>query len=301
VLIDPQVIHDAAARGDRIYPYAAWMPIPEALVQARITVRSGIFHSMAGPRLTSIEDLRAYMARDDIHIESTFILDFDGRMAQVCYFDQRADCNYRANAFAFSVETQDEGSATLATTPWSPAQVDQLAGLAAFAHLRDGVPLELPPRWDSGGIGYHRLHPEWSVYQGKSCPGDTRVAQMPEILASAAQIVAWRPETAVPSPNPQEVVDMYLITHKDPKWPGHFIARVSSDTVDHAQNGDAVQVDQEAGVPTVELTRPRLLAALRDRGRVHVSRDPGGKVQVGQPFVGEYADAELAAAWATHR
>jgi hypothetical protein len=204
-------IHSAAARQDRVYPHAVWAPIPEASRQPSIDVTTAIFHSMAGPRLTSIENLRTYVARDDVHIEPTGVgPDFAGRIFQVVAWDQRADCNFKANPFATSWETQDNGSATLAATPWSPAQVEQLAGIAAFAHLRDGVPLRPPPRWDAGGIGYHSQFPEWSSFTGKTCPGAARIGQMPEIRARAVEIVAWRP-------NQHQEEPVYLV--KDSRAP----------------------------------------------------------------------------------
>lgn len=188
-------IHAAAARRDRVYPHAVWAPIPEAVRQPSIDVTTVIYHSMAGPNLTSLEALRAYIARDDVEIEPTFVgPDFAGRIFQVVHWDQRADCNYRANPFAVSCETQDRGSATLPTTPWSAAQIEQLAGIAAFAFLRDGVPLRLPPRWDAGGVGFHSQHAEWSKYTGKTCPGAARIAQMPAVLARAIEIVNWQPD-----------------------------------------------------------------------------------------------------------
>jgi hypothetical protein len=202
-MIDPAVIHASAASGDNRYPYAAWLPIPEQQNQPAIWPVSLIFHSMAGPRLTSLEALRAYMGRDDVHIESTLMSDLAGRMAQLVECTVRADCNAKANRWwdgaryvgAISIETQDEGAASLAGTPWSPLQLEQHAGLAAWAHLRYAIPLRICRTWNDPGIGYHRLFPEWSIYVGKSCPGDARVDQMPALLARAREIAAWRPDT----------------------------------------------------------------------------------------------------------
>jgi hypothetical protein len=153
-----------------------------------------------------LESLWKYVARDDIHIEPTYILDLDGRMAQLVDAFTKADCQYKANGFAASVETQDRGSATLASTPWSPEQVEQLAGVAAWMHLHPRIRLPLTPatKWDGTGIGPHRQFPEWSVYQGKTCPGDARVAQIPQILALANEI-AYSTSPEPPTPEESEV------------------------------------------------------------------------------------------------
>lgn len=199
--IDPTVIQASAARGDTRYPYAAWMPIPEAATQPKILPRLLIWHSQAGPALTKLESIHAYITRTDITMEPTFILDMSGRMAQVVDIFTRADCNAKANPFSTSVETQDEGHPTLATTQWTEWQCRQLAGLAAWMHLHPSIrlPLELATKWDGSGIGPHRAFPEWSVYVGKTCPGDARVAQIPSIIARARQIATW-----TPPPTPEE-------------------------------------------------------------------------------------------------
>lgn len=208
-MIDPAVIRSSALAGGGRYPYAAWMPIPEAATQGPITPRLLVLHSQAGPALTSLESLWKYVARDDIHIEPTFILDLDGRMAQLVDVFTKADCQYKANGFATSVETQDRGAATLYTTPWSTQQVQQLAGLAAWMHLHPRIRLPLLPaaKWDGTGVGPHRQFPEWSVYAGKTCPGDARVAQIPQILTLATQIANTYPSTPIP---PTDEDDMAL-------------------------------------------------------------------------------------------
>jgi hypothetical protein len=209
-MIDPAVIRASALRGDDRYPYAAWMPIPEAATQPHILPRLLILHSEAGPALTSLENLHRYVARDDVHIEPTFILDMDGRMAQLVDIFTRADCSAKANPFATSVETQDHGSATLATTAWTDQQIAQLAGLAAWMHLHPAIQLPLTPviRWDGTGVGPHRQFPEWSVYVGKTCPGNTRVAQVPLVISRARSLVQASPSTPNPPVSEEDDDDM---------------------------------------------------------------------------------------------
>lgn len=200
--IDPLVIQAAARSGTDRYPYATWMPIPESFTQDAIRPYNMIWHSMAGPNLTSIEALWAYINRPDITGEPTFILDMAGRMAQITECDVRADNNYKANSWwvgnerrgAISVETQDFGYPTLPTTPWTWEQVCQLAGLAAFANIRYGLPLQRCETWDGPGIDGHRKFQQWSKFVGKTCPGQLRYEQIDGIINIAYQIANYTEE-----------------------------------------------------------------------------------------------------------
>ncbi len=216
--VDPHVLRESAERGDRWYPYAVEFPIPEALTQRKIRAILFILHSMAGPNMTSLEAIRRYYYRDDIHTESTWGLAMSGECAQFVPVDVRADCNADANNLATSVETQDLGSATLATTKWSPEQVEQLAGLSAWQHMNPLCALTLgdPADWNQPGVGYHSEHDEWSIYVGKTCPGAARIAQMPEIRRRAVEIIGLayarpvEPTPTVPPLTPTEGDDMGL-------------------------------------------------------------------------------------------
>jgi hypothetical protein len=100
--------------------------------------------------------------------------------------DRRADCNYRANQFvvgghtygAISFETQDNGAATLARTPWSLPALNALVQITKALVIQCDIHCTQPAYWNSSGIGHHTLHPEWSSYTGKTCPGAARIAQM---------------------------------------------------------------------------------------------------------------------------
>jgi hypothetical protein len=239
--IEPAVIQAAAAEGSTRYPYAEWMPLPENETQSRIVPTQFIFHTMAGPNLTALESLRRYLERTDITGECTFILDLEGRMAQLVETTVRADNNASANSRAGSIETQDRGYLAdpgIVVTPWTDIQLAQLAGLAAFYNLRHGVPLHRPVAWDQPGMGGHRDYPEWSIYTGKTCPGQARYEQIPLVLAAAQQIVEWRPP---PPPAPpielseaevQEILDA--------------IAALQAQLDSHVHNSRARYIDLEA-------------------------------------------------------
>ena len=192
-IIDPQVIRASAENGDGVYPYAKWKPLPENATQRKIADPTlFIMHTMGGPRTATPDQLWEYMARPGAtSTESTWILGFDGYCLQVMGVTVEAHANYKANGFASSCETQDNGSAALETTPWTPEQVEQLAGIAAWKHFRNGTPIRLPQSWTDDGVGYHRQFAEWSGRGlNHSCPGAARIAQVPAVHALAKQIIA---------------------------------------------------------------------------------------------------------------
>jgi hypothetical protein len=214
--VDPKVILESAQRRDAWYPYAERMPIPEADTQRTITARLLILHSMAGPSLTTLTNIYRYYKRDDIHTESTFAADMEGRMAQFMPITVRADCNADANGFATSVETQDYGYPTLPTTQWTQPQAEQLSGLASWMHLNPlcNLPLVSPSAWDGSGVGHHSQFPRWSIWTGKTCPGAARITQMHSVRARAIEIVIAAlsddiddPIIVPPAPQPQPAPD----------------------------------------------------------------------------------------------
>jgi hypothetical protein len=90
--------------------------------------------------------------------------------------------------------------------PLTDAQVEACAAILAWAHQEHGIPLQLCPdsRPESRGLAYHRqgidgnfggfLFPGrveggevWTRHFGKVCPGDNRIAQLPEILRLASK------------------------------------------------------------------------------------------------------------------
>lgn len=179
--------------------------VPEATTNPEIYPWSVILHSQAGPRKTAWQSLLAYMNRKDVTLEAHFLVEMDGTIVQTMPLNRRADCNYKANAFqvpfwgsptgklnvgAISFETQDEGSATLAHTPWTLPQVTAIANAVAAIGHKYGVPYVQPATWMDRGVGHHSLHKEWSSYTGKTCPGAARIAQMDYVRMTAAGICA---------------------------------------------------------------------------------------------------------------
>lgn len=193
--VDPSVIHASAAAGGDRYPFAEWRPLPENATQSKIQPTQFIFHTESGHGQTSNDASWRYWDRADITIEAHFLLDMGGNMLQAMSVFTRADNNASANARAISIETQDLGGDSVEVTPWTPEQVEQLAGLVAWLHLHPQINLRLEQcaSWSAPGYGGHYLFPEWSIYKGKTCPGATRRMQIPEVIARAWAIINWQP------------------------------------------------------------------------------------------------------------
>ncbi len=135
----------------------------------------------------------------------------------------RSGANLNGNPNVVSVENADMGPGFAAwntrdgnaVPAFTPAQIEANARILAWESSRQahaacppnwlcdkyGSPHEMIPDAKPGrrGIGYHRqgvpgyMAPgavKWSSATGKVCPGDRRIAQIPQIIARARQIAA---------------------------------------------------------------------------------------------------------------
>jgi hypothetical protein len=120
----------------------------------------------------------------------------------------RAAANYNGNWHIISVECADVGAPFpawntndgAAVPAFSAPQIETLAQLIAAMCKAHNIPCALIPDSKVGrrGIGYHRLGvpgymapgtEQWSTAQGKVCPGNRRIAQIPQVIARAQQIL----------------------------------------------------------------------------------------------------------------
>lgn len=136
--------------------------------------------------------------------------------------------NGAGNARMLAIETQGDG-----TTGWTPAQVESIAQCIAEWHREFGFPLRLmtSSKKTERGIGWHRLGvppsrwvsgigwlvtggERWSSDVGKVCPGDKRIAQMPDVLARAKAIVGDKTPTPskVPAKKPVKAPTVVVLT-----------------------------------------------------------------------------------------
>lgn len=208
--VDPKVIHESAERGDWLFPYAYWKPLPENDTQSSIQPTQFIMHTEASGGKASNSASWNYWARADVVSEAHFLLAMDpateplGGIWQAMNVFKKADNNVKANVRAVSIETQDLGGATVNTTPWTEYQLDMLAGLLAWLHLnvKINLPIQLCTRWDAPGYAPHNLFPnDWST-SAHSCPGVARTKQIPDIVNRAWAIVNWTPAQPPVTPLP---------------------------------------------------------------------------------------------------
>jgi hypothetical protein len=157
---------DAAPHGGH------WRPLPDHGREPAITMRTVIHHSIVG----SAEGAWQYFA-SGTSIESTFIVKKSGYFWQTMSLGEQADANYKANAFAGSIETEDDGDPD--TDPWTRAQIDTLVWLSLeMRRLRPRIARRKCRTWDDAGLGYHSLFPnDWTNVRGKTCPGAIRKRQ----------------------------------------------------------------------------------------------------------------------------
>lgn len=141
-------------------------------------------------------------------IAAHFSVRSDGYIWQHRDTNRQSAANYQGNSHVIAIETEDHGAAfgswSGSDVPaWTPAQVEAIAKIAAWAHQVHGIPLVALPdsRRNSAGIGYHRQGIDgnftngriaggelWSTSRGKVCPGDRRISQMPQIISRAQEI-----------------------------------------------------------------------------------------------------------------
>ena len=139
----------------------------------------------------------------------------DGETERYVADDRIAWANGQGNGRLLAIETQGDG-----TAPWTEAQLDSIAQAIAAWHRKYRFPLRLmtSSKPSEKGIGYHRLGvprsrwgvgvwlitggERWSSAVGKVCPGDPRIAQMPEVLRRVKKIVG---DTTPTSPTPPKV------------------------------------------------------------------------------------------------
>lgn len=155
----------------------------------------------------------------------------DGYLYQSRDTAYRSATNYEGNHRVIAIENDDFGPEYGAwdvddghTVPaFTAAQIETIAKVCAWAHTTHGVPLVPCPdsRPSSRGIAYHRQGIDgnfaaegyayggrvtdgerWSIHEGKVCPGDRRIAQLPQIVDRARALVGLDPlEGDVPLSN----------------------------------------------------------------------------------------------------
>lgn len=167
-----------------------------------------IFHTA----VSNVSSLKGYF--ESVSVCSHWYVQREGGIEQYVDTKYQAPANRDANPDSLSVESWDGYGSTWGqgdpVPPWTSEQVEANARIAAWSHIEHGIPLELIPDSKPGreGIGYHRLGIDpwrvaggelWSSSYGKICPGPARIAQVPQIIERARELV-YPPEVFMPWP-----------------------------------------------------------------------------------------------------
>lgn len=230
------------------HPGSEWRPLPEDRTQPLIRPRAIILHSIVGSARGAVASF------DKGSLESTFVVLKKGAPWQLMAANRRADANRHANAFAISIETEDNGDPN--TDPWTPHQLDQIVDICVWACREYDIPARLIPAWDSSGIGYHTLFGSPSPWTpvAKSCPGRVRIEQfhtvvLPRIIAAlgAPAPAAVLPPLSEPTVRERLAVDMPHLTafHK-----GKHVELLQAAL--NVKSGAGLKVDGVFGASTME-------------------------------------------------
>lgn len=220
---------------------AAYRPLESKQGQSRMGRHDIIcLHTMVG-NLTSTD--RFFKQNGWSGTESHFGIGgpwgdgLDGVIYQWQDDDFRADANLDGNHRVVSIETGDNAPKLAKDiAPWSKAQVAAIVRLVARLCKQHGIPAVLVPdtRSDRRGIAYHRqgvqhsggTHPagflqpnceRWSNAVGKECPGDARIAQIPEIITRVRAVLAGPIAPAVEDDMAEWLASEHKLSETDAK------------------------------------------------------------------------------------
>lgn len=203
-------------------------PLAPVMTQPRMLSHDIVcIHTMVG----SLAGTESWFFRDGYTgTESHFGTGGDGEIRQWVDTAHSADANYQGSRRVISIENADHGAEFSKwntsgdnVPPFTPAQIEANAQIIAWAHRTYGIPLRLISNTLPGqrGIGYHAQGVpgnglvaggvSWSTARGKVCPGRRRIAQIPQIITRAQQIVTG--QTPVVPPSAQAAIQP--VTRKD--------------------------------------------------------------------------------------
>jgi len=176
-------------------------------------------HTMVG----SLTGTDGYFRKLTNGVNSHFGTGGNGEIWQWVDTAYRSGANMNGNHHVISIENADIGPGFPswntndggAVPAFTPAQVEAIAKIVAWACKTHNIPCELIPDAKPGrrGIGYHRQGvpgymvagaEKWSSAAGKVCPGNRRIAQIPAIIARAKQILNNEGDNIMPALNNDE-------------------------------------------------------------------------------------------------
>lgn len=210
-----------------IMPGATKRLIPNNFTEGgQESVRGVVVHVMDG----SLAGTDAWFRNPTAKASSHFGTGRKGELYQWVDTDDRAWAQAAGNRTWLSVENEGQGGDAL-----TDAQLDRNAEVLAWAHVHDGVPLQVASSPSGYGLGFHAMGGDaWGGHS--SCPGTRIVAQLPEIVERAKQLVNATPEDDMP-----KYVNLGLAAHftlKPGEWDSiEFTKEWSDEAGDHADGG----------------------------------------------------------------
>jgi len=147
----------------------------------------------------------------------------DGTIEQMVDTAYQAYADLQGNDATISIETQG-GLHNTQTEKWTPAQIESLARIYAWAVKTHGIPLKIardsiPTGTSSHGLSWHRLGIDgnfpggilhgrkpggmhYSRSRGKVCPGNAKIRQVDDVFARARALLGGAAPNPGGSPAP---------------------------------------------------------------------------------------------------
>lgn len=263
-----------------IMPGVQWRPLPRPSSTRMSAHDVVVIHTMVG----SLEGTDGYFRRLTNGVNSHFGTGGDGTIRQWVDTTVRSGANGDGNYRCISIENADMGPQFPAwntndggaVPPFTPAQIEANARICAWANTTHGIPLALIPDSKPGrrGIGFHRLGvpgyvvaggERWSSAAGKVCPAVRRIAQIPQIIDRARQIVGSAPiaqeeDEMTPEQAAQLARIHFELTNR---FPSRVAGSKATETaIGYVLNTDRATAVTEQRINVLEAKLDKLIAAL---------------------------------------
>jgi hypothetical protein len=133
----------------------------------------------------SLEGTISWQKSDQSDNSSHFIVDYDGKIAQVNDTINRSGAQKAGNPYSIAIENAGNEN-----RPLTEAQLRANAKILAKAHIVHGIPLQVTNRVGTRGLGHHSMGYESGVDWGHQfCPGEIIKAQKQQIVDLAKTYV----------------------------------------------------------------------------------------------------------------
>lgn len=195
----------------------------------------------------SFEGTISWQKNPTSQVSSHFVVDYDGKIAQVVDTADTAWTQQAGNGHWISVE-----NAGFTANPLTPAQVTANASILKWAHETHGVPLQLANDPNGHGLGHHSMGTNghnnptdtWTgaTWGHELCPGPMIYDQKPAILAQASGTTPpevdmstvmlvkdangkeyWSDTICTVHPVANHNDDFYRYMGRVPGWPAHTV------------------------------------------------------------------------------